>query len=306
MTSNIESSNPVLKCIDESLNDYNGLYSDIPISTTTITCAINLIFDTENIGKYFDDFDDFLVGKRYGNRLSSNIIDTCQTTVSKRVFNNQVSFMFVSNNKKINVKLFTNGSIHMTGCGNFMNAKMCLISLCDKLKKRKAIFDGEKFKEIKFVTSLDDDNDEITINTISNELKLENIYNFNIRMINICFNQDMCINRKVLNELLRSNGIESMFNQINASVNIKYMVNDTKITIFVFHSGLVTIAGTKSVEYLMEAYWFINHFLLTNYNLVFTKKITPSTILDLLQNLKEKEEKEETEKRTNLKCETVC
>jgi TATA-box binding protein (TBP) (component of TFIID and TFIIIB) len=288
-----EANNAVLHCIEQSINDFNGWFPDISISTTTITYTINLIFNTDNIAKYFDDFDDFLVAKQTKKD-------------GKRMFKNQISFLFKIGDKRINTKIFKNGSIHMTGCGDFLNAKRCLETLCNKLKRRKAVFVNGKFKEIVYVEAKpdvgeedeeDSDNDveedkPITPDSLADELKMENIYNFCIRMINVCFNQDMCIDRKKLNELLRKNGHDSNFNQINPSVNVKYNVDGTPITIFVFQSGLITIAGTKSVEYLMQAYWFINNFILSHYVEVFTKRITPETIVDLLMIESEKEAKQ--------------
>ena len=274
----------LIESINNHVNDINGLYPDIGLSTTTITCTINLNFNTENLGLYFDDFDDYLIDKRYGNRNLKYIIDTSNKKSKKKIFNNQISFIFDSNKmsnivtlpntelKKINIKFFTNGSIHITGCNNFTHIKTCLSILCLKIKKGKIIIENNETKLISYVSNPD-------------ELKIENIYNFNIRMANICFDLNYCIDRHKLDALLIKNGYNSNFNQINKSVIIKYIVDKTSITIFVFNSGSITIAGTKSIEHLMEAYYFINNFILSNYSEIYTKKITPKTIIKLLQKM---------------------
>ncbi len=48
---------------------------DLEISTTTITCHLDVVFNVENIGLYFNDFDNIIIGKRYGNRIVNNLIN---------------------------------------------------------------------------------------------------------------------------------------------------------------------------------------------------------------------------------------
>lgn len=55
--------------------DLLNLPYDLEISTTTITCHLDIIFNVENIGLYFNDFDDIIIGKRYGNRIVNNLIN---------------------------------------------------------------------------------------------------------------------------------------------------------------------------------------------------------------------------------------
>ena len=260
-----KSNNLLIKHVDECIDDFNGLYPDITISTTTITCSINVNFNIENIGCYFDDFDEYLIDKKYGDRSSTDVINRyTNNNTTDTIFNNQISFIFNSDKlcniktldnkdpKKICVKFFPNGSIQMTGCNNFVNIKKCLLILFEKLKIKKIIELNGITKEIIFVSNPD-------------ELKLENIYDFNVRMINFCFDQKFNINRQKLNELLKQHKYDSNFNQINASVIIKYPINNSVVTIFVFQSGRVTISGPKSIATIMEAYYFINNFILTYY-----------------------------------------
>ena len=53
----------------------NNLPYDLTISTATITCKIDVMFDVVNIAYYFNDFDDIIIGKRYGNRVINNLIN---------------------------------------------------------------------------------------------------------------------------------------------------------------------------------------------------------------------------------------
>jgi TATA-box binding protein (TBP) (component of TFIID and TFIIIB) len=97
------------------------------------------------------------------------------------------------------------------------------------------------------------------------------------------------INRERLYELLKIEGFDVTFDPIiHACVNIKYniknMPNKT-ISIFVFESGSITIAGSNSSQQVLETYNFINNFILRNYKKLLTKNITPQLIIQLLQNI---------------------
>ena len=135
-------------------------------------------------------------------------------------------------------------------------------------------------------------------------------------MINTNFNMDFQINRTILYDLLvnktiddykkdNDNLIKANINQldillkdlnldvtfdpiIHACVNIKYYLktNKTKtISIFVFESGSITIAGANSSDEILEVYDFINKFILINYNKLSTKNITSKLIIDFIKKI---------------------
>ena len=81
--------------------DLLSIPPDLAISTTTVTMKVNVFFNVENIGLYFDDFDHILIGKRYGNRVVNNLInikkmnsDKKKKRKEKKNFYNQVSLIF--------------------------------------------------------------------------------------------------------------------------------------------------------------------------------------------------------------------
>jgi TATA-box binding protein (TBP) (component of TFIID and TFIIIB) len=272
---------------------------DVEISTTTITCHLDIIFNVENIGLYFNDFDDVIIGKRYGNRIINNLInikklksDKKKKNNKKKNFYNQVSLIFRSATlmglnpdllsikekfKTVNIKLFINGSIQMTGCKHLNNIKNSLEILFNKLKICKAILnDDMKFDLKPFV------------NDISN-LNINNVKNFKIVMINTNFNILFQINRERLHQLLKTMGNDVTFDPIiHACVNIKYVIpnlpNKT-ISIFVFESGSITIAGSNSCQQVLDTYNFINKLILNNYNLLLSKNITPQLIVKLIKKM---------------------
>ena len=318
------------------LEAYNLPY-DLAISTATITCKIDVMFDVVNIAHYFNDFDDVIIGKKYGNRIVNNLINIKNIKINnkkkrkeKKNFFNQVSLIFRSATlmgfdpeklslkeqyKNINVKLFINGSIQMTGCKNLDNIKKCLEKLFEKLKVTKAILNKNlKFEKKSFVnsienlnlqkikllnklsknndiqTDLNSDNTNITENIFNKDiLDINNIYMFDIRMINTNFNIGFEINREKLYQLLIENNYDVTFDPIiHACVNIKYKITELNktVSIFVFESGSITIAGSNSCYQILLTYNFINKFILTNYNKLLSKPITPQLIIHLIKNMK--------------------
>ena len=272
---------------------------DLEISTATITCKIpGVIFDVENIGLYFDNFDDIIIGKRYGNRVINNLVNVKKLKIGKKKkrkqkknFFNQVSIIFRSATlmgidpenlslkekfKTVNVKLFINGSIQMTGCKHFDNINKSLEILFEKLKITKAILN----KDMIFIK-------KPFVNDIS-KLNILYINNFEIRMINTNFNILFQINREKLYQLLLEHNFDVTFDPIiHACVNVKYyipQINKT-VSIFVFESGSITIAGSNSCAQVLETYNFINKFILSNYVKLLSKPITPQLIIKFIQNI---------------------
>lgn len=297
--SNIE---PVtlIEGIYNAKNDQFILPYDLEISTSTITCMLDITFNVENIGLYFNDFDDVLIGKRYGNRIVNNIVSIKKLQSSKKKkrkskknFFNQVSLIFRSatlmgldpnklsekeRDKMVNVKLFINGSIQMTGCKHLDNITKSLKILFEKLKITKAILnDKMDYVEKPFVDDI-------------NKLDIKKVNVFNIEMINTNFNGLYQINRNKLFQLLLDKEIDVAFDPIiHASVNIKYRLKNMpskSISIFVFESGSITIAGSNSYDEVLEAYEFIGKFIYENYKKLLTKVITPQIIIQLVQNMK--------------------
>ena len=120
-------------------------------------------------------------------------------------------------------------------------------------------------------------------------LNIKNIYLFDIRMINTNFNIGFQINRERLFQLLLNMDFDVTFDPIiHACVNIKYTIPELNktVSIFVFESGSITIAGSNSCEQILYTYNFINKLILTNYIKLLSKPITPQLIIQLIQNMK--------------------
>ena len=149
--------------------------------------------------------------------------------------------------------------------------------LFEKLKISKAVLNNSiKFDIKPFV-------DDIT------KLNINNVTNFKIVMINTNFNILFQINREKLHQLLKDTNFDVTFDPIiHACVNIKYHIPNTlnkTISIFVFESGSITIAGSNSCQQVLETYNFINKLILNNYCSLLSKPITPKLIVDLVKKM---------------------
>ena len=97
--------------------------STITISTQLPYCKLNLT----NIGKYLN-IDDQVIGLKYNyadlsimkGKYSTSIYKKAKNKnidkIKKTLFYNQITIILNNNGNNVNVKLFGNGSLHLTGC----------------------------------------------------------------------------------------------------------------------------------------------------------------------------------------------
>lgn len=240
------------------LSNIHKIINGIKISTITITCLFETKFIIENIVKYLDLDQYSILTIKFGTDVDKirtlRIINIKKPKGKKKgnIFYNQVTLEIrsFSKIKPINVKIFKNGSIQMTGCKSIYDFKDVIKILCTNLKKTKAIIDNSGSESILSLKSFVED---------PKKLLYDKIKNFRIRMINSDFYIGFNINRTVLNKILVRSKIDSKFDpQLHAAVNIKfhYSENET-ISVFVFESGATIITGAKSAKQIVSAYKFI-------------------------------------------------
>lgn len=265
------------------------LPDDVSISTMTITCNFPVLFNLTNIAKYVDLSQDAIQSVTHGivDDTSTNrtiIVNTKKKSnykkKKKKNFQNQVS-MYVNvkskNKKPVNVKLFKNGSIQMTGCKTIDHAIEVLGKISNNFKVIKAII---KYNKKQVVEKPFVDNIEF--------LGLEHITKLKVDMINSNFNMDFKIDRGKLYQLLTAEGYNCLHDPIkHACVNVKYDHPDRQIAIFVFEKGSIIITGAKNCEQIADAYMFINKYLLTNYKHIIKNDIlTDSNIFKYMEKAK--------------------
>lgn len=258
------------KCIQKFKNILNVdlLPVDLTISTMTLICRFYTKFNTENIGMYVDLDPNKIVSVSYGDKTN---METNRSLVKKKkerrknaknhlkAFYNQTTVCVLSNidNKLINVKIFKNGSVQMTGCKSIPGCIDVLNTICSEFKKIKAIIDPESLNKIifkPFVSNLE-------------AMFVDKISDLKVCMINSGFNIGFCINREELYNVLTEEGVECKCDLDNhACVNIKYNYkNRKKVSVFVFASGSVIITGANNCNHILEAYEFITLKIVDNY-----------------------------------------
>ena len=115
--------------------------STITLSTHLPNCQLNLT----NIGKYLD-IDDEIIGLKYNYADISIMKGKYSTTIykkskvkdiekiNKKLFYNQVTIILKYDDRCVNVKLFGNGSLHLTGCKSIDDGEFVTKSIYAKLK----------------------------------------------------------------------------------------------------------------------------------------------------------------------------
>jgi TATA-box binding protein (TBP) (component of TFIID and TFIIIB) len=166
---------------------------------------------------------------------------------------------------KINMKLFKNGSIQMSGCKTVEGINIALNKLLIRLKEVKAKIEDGVITEKPFIEG----NENI------------NIYSFKIDMINCNYKLNIQIDRTKLYNLLVQQKIRCVYEPcIRACVIVKYMptVSTKGISIFIFQRGNIIITGAKSRSQVISTYEYINN-IITNHK----------------ENIIQRDEKEEEE-----------
>lgn len=244
---------------------FKKLPDDLTISTMTIICKLNINFNLENISKYIDLNVNDVITVKWGSLTCTN-----RTLIAKkgkkkkrvkRSFYNQTTLIVrTKKTKPINIKLFQNGSLHATGCKDIIELFDTIETLFNKLKITKAIINPQSLNEIIEKPYVSD----ISL------LKLENLYDFQIVMINSNFNIGFKINREKLYDLLINDGYTCTYDPlIHACVNCKFSYSVSQIiSIFIFESGSIIITGANRSDQIIASYNFINKFILTNYHYI--------------------------------------
>jgi TATA-box binding protein (TBP) (component of TFIID and TFIIIB) len=256
----------------------NVLPDDVIINTITIVCNVDINFNVGNIAKYIDMSMDTIKKVshgRSGDNLTNRNLEFKKrikpNNKNKKVFFNQVSLCVMVPSKKkkpVNLKLFSNGSIQMTGCKIIDNAIEALEVVFNELTKVKAIVDPKTLKIVEKPFCDKPDN-----------LKLSSIKDISIAMIVSKFMFPVKINRPNLYNLFLQSGMECSYEpELHASVDLKYLSGEKKISVFIFEKGSIVITGARNCVQIKEAYDFVNNYLLTNHVVITRKNVTQNDI----------------------------
>ena len=293
--------------------------SDLRISTMTATCKtcldvnLNVIYKYANI-QDIDSDKEGIIKIEYGDELvrgtSKKDLDN-KKTKKKKVFYNQATIIFKilhgSVKKEVNMKVFTNGNIQMTGLKSIEDGKKAVHMFYEDTKNLKGLISNKETGEMKTVKGIEDPS-------------LFSMEEFEIVLINSDYSTHFKIKRDILHSILvKQYKIFSSYEPcIYPGVNSKYFWNldykgkpglkegichctknctgkgkgkgngkCKKITISIFQSGNIIITGARSLEQINDAYIFINKVLKKNYSVLKRDNIP---LLDISESESEDEE----------------
>lgn len=244
----------------------------IGVSISTMCCSAKLGCDvyTDNIQKYMTLNDQDVLTVKVNNDDKRSLLENKTKSKKKKVpvkktkqqkFYNQITIVMriyegdtenINEEKKINLKLFKNGSIQMSGCKRIEEVNKVINKLIEKLKETKMKITNDEVTEIKFI----DDPQKININ------------DFKIDMINSNYRVNLQIDRSKFYNLLLKKKISASYEKcIRACVIIKYCPKEEnpmekEISIFIFQKGNIIITGAKSRGHISTAYQYLNKIIL--------------------------------------------
>lgn len=261
---------------------------DLHVATLTISCHFNDIeFYCSDIASYLQ-MDKHNVVCILGSKtehkkqkknnaeikIKNTIYRTCpdfsfgKVKKPKPAFYNQMSLYLYNlfkdyenkdkeNDGLVHVKIFNNGTLHITGCQNNNQFVETVEKVIYNLKK-KIYIKNEKgeLENIKLVSDY-------------SKLNVENLDDIRINMINSNFNIKFCTDLQKLAVQLNELGTDYIFNiDTHPCIHIKKEIELSKkiISIFIFEDGNITITGGTSCFDLFHAYTYINKLLLSLYH----------------------------------------
>jgi TATA-box binding protein (TBP) (component of TFIID and TFIIIB) len=195
-----------------------------------------------------------------------------------RFFNQVTVYIKLSTDRYINVKIFKNGSLQMTGIKKISECNIIIDKLLNEIKNNvnsnliSAVpTTGVLLPE--FITKTYPANTVIKlINKGDEDLK---VLTFSIRMINSNCKVPFKINRDALFQLLKADKIKCRYDpNSHACVNIRHDINETdNVSIFVFQSGSIIITGGKTISDINKGYHYIMNIISKHYETIKKKDL---------------------------------
>lgn len=284
-----------LDLINWKKHEVDNLPNGVSISTMCCSAKIGCEISIENIQDYLQlNKNDVLSVKVNDSKIRTLLEQKVKNRRKKKVtkkgktqkFYNQITVVIrigsgttedINKEKSINVKLFKNGSIQMSGCKRIEEVNTVINKLIYRLKEVKGKKIEDKIEQIKFV----DDSSKVNVN------------GFKIDMINSNYQVNLQIDRSKFYKLLLKKKISASYEKcIRACVIIKYSPPvdnelEKEISVFVFQKGNIIITGAKSKNQVSAAYNYLNDILVEHADEISKKdeKEEEDTLIRIYKNI---------------------
>ena len=244
------------------------------ISTITAVGNINAIIDLQKFYNIFDLNDDkiphkesviFLeygINKNISNSKGENPKNKKNKKEKKR-FDNQLTIILKIDDY-INLKLFKNGKIQMTGLKNIDNGKIAINKIIDIIKYYN-IYDNTISENI---------NDAIMSNykiclinsdfKYKHKIKRTDLYKYIVNNTDLICSYEPCIYPGVKIQFYYNENKDGICNCEKYCENKNKNSKCIKITIAIFESGCTIITGSKNIEQINNTYNYIRKLLDNN------------------------------------------
>lgn len=206
-----------------------------------------------------------------------------------RFFNQVTAYIKLSSDRYINVKIFKNGSLQMTGIKKTLECNIIINKLLNEIinpinsnsitpyPANTILPDFMQVAEepntvLHFLELTGPNTTTANTNILLSDLK---ITDFNIRMINSNCKVPFKINRDILFQLLKKDKIKCRYDpNSHACVNIRYDITaNDKVSIFVFQSGSIIITGGKTISDINKGYHYIMAIISQHYEAIKKKDL---------------------------------
>lgn len=192
--------------------------SHLSMTTITSTFKVDSLLDIQALKQKMKDTP--LIIKKKGSTKPGYL-----WTVKDNKFFNQITVEYIDKFSKKSIKLFPNGSIHVTGCSDLVDCHRVMAQV--------------KFCILKFTG------------------KIVKTFDFKILMINANFSINSMLNLNMVSSMAEKAGCLVSFKpEIYSAVKIKFVPgpNMKRITASVFSSGCVLITGAQNLREITSSY----------------------------------------------------
>lgn len=284
-----------LDLIDFKKHEVDHLPTGVSISTMCCSAKIGSEIKIENIQNYLQlNKNDVLTVKMNDQKIRTLLVQKKKNKRKKtsakkgktQKFYNQITVVIrighgpcedINNEKTINVKLFKNGSIQMSGCKRIEEVNNVINKLIYRLKEKKGRIVNDEIEHINFIENAND---------IS-------VSHFKIDMINSNYQVNLQIDRSKFYRLLLKKKISASYEKcIRACVIIKYCPpednpDEKEISIFIFQKGNIIITGAKSRNQVSSAYKYLNTILIEHADEISKRneKEDEETLINIYKNI---------------------